>query len=76
VDAAVDFALQKSRGFEDAQVFGNRRQGNVEGFRQFRDGSFALGQPRENGAARGVGERAESGIERGAGSRRIVNHTV
>jgi hypothetical protein len=30
VDAAVDFALEKSRGFEDAQVFGNRRQGNIE----------------------------------------------
>jgi hypothetical protein len=30
VDAAVDFALQKSRGLEDAQVFGNRRQGNIE----------------------------------------------
>jgi hypothetical protein len=30
VDAAVDFASQKSRGFENAEVFGNRRQGNIE----------------------------------------------
>jgi len=32
VNAAVDFALQESRGFEYAQMFGDRRQGNIEGF--------------------------------------------
>jgi len=31
VNASVDFALQKSRGFEDAQMFGDRWQGNIEG---------------------------------------------
>jgi hypothetical protein len=77
VDAAVDFALQKSRGFENTQVLGNGRQGDVEGFRQFRDRGFALGQARQDGAAGGIGERAEGGVERGAtGGLRIVNHTV
>jgi hypothetical protein len=77
VNAAVDFALQKPRGFEDAQVFGNGRQRDVKRFRQFRDGGFALGQARQDGAARGIGECAKGGVERRAlGLLEIINHMV
>jgi hypothetical protein len=77
VDTAVDFALEESRGFEHAQVLGNRWQGNVEGLGQFRDGGLAPGQPCEDGAAGGIGQSAKGGIQRGVcGSKRIVNHTV
>jgi hypothetical protein len=77
VNAAVDFAPQKPRGFEDAQVLRNRRERDVEGFRQFRDGGFALGQARQDGAARGIGECSKRGVERRAlGGLIIVNHMV
>jgi hypothetical protein len=77
VDAAVDFAVEQSRGFEDAQVLGNGGQRDVEGSGKFGDGSFAAGQPRENGAPCGIGKRPERGIERAivAGSG-IFNHMV
>ena len=77
MDAAVDFAVEQSRGFEDAQVLGNGGQRDVEGSGKFGDGSFAAGQPRENGAPCGIGKRPERGIERAivAGSG-IFNHMV
>jgi hypothetical protein len=77
VDPAVDFAPEQSRGFEDAQVLGNGGQRDVEGSGKFGDGSFATGQPRENGAPCGIGKRPERRIERSVvASGRIVNHMV
>ena len=63
VDAAVDFALEQAGGFENAQVLGDGRKGDVEGCGKFGDGGFALGQAGQDGAAGGIGERAESGVE-------------
>jgi hypothetical protein len=77
VDAAVDFTPEQARGFEDAQVLGDRRERNVEGRSKFADGGFAAGQPPENGTPCGIGKRPERRIERAvvAGDR-IVNHMV
>jgi hypothetical protein len=77
VDAAVDFTPEQAGGFEDAQVLRDGRERDVEGSGKFGDGSFAAGQPRENGAPRGIGKRPERRIERSvvAGDG-IVNHTV
>jgi hypothetical protein len=77
VDAAVDFAVEQAGGFKDAQVLGDRGQRDVEGRGKFGDGSFAAGQPREDGAPRGIGKGPERRIERSvvAGDR-IVNHMV
>lgn len=65
MNAAVDLAFEKPGGLEDAQVFGNRRQRNIERLGQFGDGGLALGEARENGAPGGIGERPEGGVERG-----------
>ena len=77
MDAAVDFTPEQAGGFEDAQVLGDGRERDVEGSREFGDGSFAVGQPRENSAPCGIGKRPERRIERGvvAGDG-IVNHMV
>jgi hypothetical protein len=77
MDAAVDFTPEQACGFEDAQVLGDGGQRDVEGSGKFGDGSFAAGQPRENGAPGGIGERPERRIEWGvlAGGG-IVNHMV
>jgi hypothetical protein len=77
VDAAVDFAPEQARGFEDAQVLGDGRERDVEGRGKFGDGSFAAGQPSENGAPCGIGKRPKGGIEGSVGGGRgIVNHMV
>ena len=77
MDAAVDFTPEQAGGFEDAQVLGDRGERDVEGSGEFGDGSFAAGQPRENGAACGVGKRSEGRIEwRVVVGGRIVNHMV
>ncbi len=77
MDAAVDFTPEQAGGFEDAQVLGDGRERDVEGSGKFADGSFAAGQPRENGAACGVGKRPERRIERGVvANGGIVNHMV
>ena len=73
VDAAIDFALEQARGFQDAHVFRDGRQRNPEGLRKFRDHGFALREANQNSAASGIGKRAKGGIQR---RRRIVNHTV
>ena len=77
VDAAVDFTPEQSCGLEDTQVLGDGRERDIEGSGKFGDGGFATGQPRENGAPRGIGKRPERRIERSvvAGDG-IVNHTV
>ncbi len=73
VNAAIDFAFEQARGFQDAHVFRDRGQRNAEGLRKLRDYSFTSRQATQNGAASGIGKRAKGGIQRG---RRIVNHTV
>jgi hypothetical protein len=73
VDTAVDFALKESGGFEDAEVFRDRRERHGKGRGQSLDGGFALGEAREDGAAGGIGEGAESSVQPRGG---IVNHTV
>lgn len=76
VNAAVDFAFEESGGLQDAQVFRNGREGDVERRGQFGDGGLAEGQARKNGAARRIGKRAKGGVEGRAGGVRIVNHMV
>ncbi len=76
MNAAVDFALEQSGGLQNAEVLGDGGERNCEGGGQLGDGGFAEGQAGQNGAARGIGERAKGGIERRAVGRIIVNHTV
>ena len=77
MDAAIDFALEQSGGFQHAEVLRDRWERDPEGCGDLRDGGFAMRQARQNGAACGIGQGAESGVERGvAGGRRIVNHLV
>ena len=73
VHAAVNFAPEQAGGFENAQVFRDRRERHGKRRGQSLDGGFTLGKARQDGAAGGVGEGAESSIEL---RRRIVNHTV
>jgi hypothetical protein len=80
MNAAVDFTAKQARGFEDAEMFGDGGERDVEGSGEFGDSGFALGKTCEDGAAGGVGEGAENGVEqRGRCGRdlgRIVNHMV
>lgn len=71
--AAVDFPPEQPRGFQDAKVLGNRRQGHFERLGQLGDLGFTKRQPRQDGPARGVRQGSESGVERRGV---IVNHTV
>jgi hypothetical protein len=73
VDAAVDFTLEQTRGFQDAQVFRDRRQGNIKRLGEFGDHGLALSEPGQDGAAGGIGQRTEGGVQ---GCGRIVNHSV
>jgi len=73
VHTAVDFADKKAGGFENTQMFRDRRQRHGKGRGQSLDGGFTPGEARQDGAAGGVGEGAEGGVEL---RRRIVNHTV
>ena len=73
MDAAVNLPLQQTRRFQHAQVLGNRWKRHVKRLGKLGNFGFAARQPREDGAARGIGERAESGVQRIA---EIVNHTV
>ena len=77
MDAAIDFALEQSGGFQHAEVLRDGWERDPEGCGDLRDGGFAMRQARQNGAAGGIGEGAESGVKRDvAGGRRIVNHLV
>jgi hypothetical protein len=81
VNAPVDFPAQQAGGLQNAQVFGDGGQRNVERRGQLADCRLALGQPAKDGAARGIGERAKGGVEgicasRSGLRRRIVNHMV
>src|SRR5208337_2841370 len=56
-------AHDQSRAFEHLQVFGNGRQADVERISQFRHGSPAGHQAREDGAPGGIGKGREGGAE-------------
>jgi hypothetical protein len=73
VDAAIDFAAKEASRFEDAKMFGDGGEGNVEGLGEFGDGGFALRETCEDGATGGVGEGTEGAVQSGGG---IVNHMV
>jgi len=62
--AAVDFALEQARGFQDAYVFRDGRQRNAEGLRKFCDHGLALCEAGQNRTAGGIGERSKRGIQR------------
>lgn len=72
MDAAINFAVQEAGGFEDAQMFGDRREGHAERFGELGDFGFAKSETSEDGAPGGIGERGKGGVEGG----RIFNHTV
>ena len=59
--------------FEHSHVLQDSHQGHCMGSGQFTDGSFAFGQPRQDGSARRVGQRAKGGVE---GRTLILNHMV
>lgn len=71
--AAVFVMRDEARVLEHAQMLGNGGQGHAEGPGQLADGTFALRETREDGAACGIGERAKRGIERRL---QILNHMV
>src|SRR3984957_3312381 len=57
---------------QDPQVLHHRRQAHPVGPGQLRDGGLAARQGRDDGTARGVGERLKGGVE----SSVILNHWV
>ena len=70
VNAPFTAPLQEPGLFEDLQVFRDRGQRDVEGFRELGDASFSEREAGEDRAARRIRERREGLIEGG----RIVNH--
>ena len=63
VNAPVNLAAQQSRRFQHAQVLGYRRQRHFKRLGQLRHRGFAASQAGQDGAPRGVGERAKGGIQ-------------
>ncbi len=62
--AAVLAMSDEARVLEYAQMLGDGGQRHAEGFRQFTDGRFAMGEARQDGAAGRVGQRAKGGVQR------------
>jgi len=71
--APVFVVLQQAGTVQYPQVLGHRGQRHAEGLRQLAHRGLPLGQPGQDGAAGGVGQRAKGGVESG---QRILNHTV
>jgi hypothetical protein len=65
----IALAHDEPGAFEHVDVARHRGQREIEGRGQLADGRVTLGEPREDGAARGVGEGREHGIERFLGHR-------
>ena len=63
--AAIDLALEEPRGFQHAHMFRNGGQRNAERPCQLRNHGLAMCETGQNGAARGIGERAKRGIQKG-----------
>jgi hypothetical protein len=53
----------EARAFQDLQMLGDRRLADPKRSRQLRDRRFALHEPREDRAPRGIGEGHERGVE-------------
>jgi hypothetical protein len=73
MNAAVDFPLEETGGFEDAEMLGDGGERERERLGELGDGGFAVSEAGKDGAASGVRECGESGVERCGG---IVNHMV
>jgi len=71
-DAPLALDARKPGALEDANVLGNGRERHVEARREIADGALSGCQPRNDCAARGVGEGGEGGVE----ARLEVNHMV
>ncbi len=65
VDAAVNFAVEKSRRLEDTQMLRDRRQRHREGIGQLGHRRFAPREARQDGATRRVGQRSVGGVQDG-----------
>ena len=63
MDASLDAALEKPRGFEHAQVLRNCRCGDGEVGGDLAHGAFAACQPFDDRSTRWVGERREGSVE-------------
>lgn len=62
--AAVGFDLDEAGGLQDAQVFRDAGERHLERFGEGgHRGITFLGEPAEDGAPDGVGERLEGGVE-------------
>lgn len=55
--------FHQARPLEHDEVFADRGERHREGARQLADGGLARGEPRDDRAARRIGERAEYGVE-------------
>ncbi len=73
MDAAVHPPPQQPRRLEHAQVAGDGRRRQAEGFRQLSDGGAVARQAREDLPASGMGERREHRVEIRVS---MVNHVV
>lgn len=71
--AAVLADIGEARALQHAHVLGDGGERHVEARGEFADRLVALGEPCEDGAPGGIGERAERGVEDPAG---MVNHVV
>lgn len=71
--ASVSLHGGEARALEHADVLRDRGQRHVESTRELLDRPLASGEPSEDLAASGIGERAEGGVE---GLRVLVNHMV
>lgn len=76
VHAAFDGTLQKSRRFQNPQMFGNRGQGHGERRSEFRNRGFSQREAGEDGASRRIRESAKRGVQVLHAGDGIVNHMV
>ncbi len=70
--AALAFDRGESGATEHAHVLGDGGERHVEARCEFANRAVAGGEPRQDLAARGIGERGKRGVERGG----LVNHVV
>lgn len=62
MDSTVDFPLDKTRIFQNPDVFRYSRKGHMKWLRKFRDGAFPFGKPIQQRPTSGVAERMEDAI--------------
>jgi hypothetical protein len=71
-DATLLPNASQPRALEHAHMLGHRGEAHLEPRRELADGPVAGGEPSENRAPSGIGERRERSIE----GRMLVNHVV